>query len=109
MIFLLAINTLLLLILIFQRQIKLSTLRDIRRIVMSVTEDLATLTTKFDDMEAAVTLAVADIAAYIEELRAANEAANIDLSPLIARAENIAAGLRAAAGSNPGSDDEPPA
>lgn len=81
---------------------------------MGLKEDFGTLTGKFDGLEAA-TLAVADdIAALKQEISDANERANIDLSPLMARADNIEAGLRAAVGSQAGSDPaatptEPPA
>lgn len=81
---------------------------------MGLKEDFGTLTSKFDGLESA-TLAVADdIAALKQEIADANERANIDLSPLMARADNIEAGLRAAVGSQAGSDStatpaEPPA
>lgn len=71
---------------------------------MGLREDFEALTAKFDGLESAVTAVAEDIAALKDEITEANERANIDLSPLIARAEGIEAGLRAAVGSGPGSD-----
>lgn len=107
--FFLVINTLLLLVLACQRQMKLSTLYRMEKILMGVTEDLATLNAQFDGIESAVLVIADDIAAYVAEIREANERANIDLSPLIARAEGIETRLRGVAGPNPGTDPvEPP-
>lgn len=100
MLLLLAINTLLLLA-------ALEFLRRIRR-DMATQADLEALSAKFDAMEEAVTVVADDIAALKQEIIELNENTNVDLTPLIARAEGIEARLRAAAGSNPGSDDEPP-
>lgn len=75
---------------------------------MGLKEDFEALSGKFDGLESA-TLAVADdIAALKNEISEANDRANIDLSPLMARADNIEAGLRAAVGSQAGSDPAAP-
>lgn len=71
---------------------------------MALKEDFQTLQSKFDGMESAVTAVADDIAALKSEIEEANERANIDLLPLVARADGIEAGLRAAVGSQPGSD-----
>ena len=71
---------------------------------MGAKEDLDTLTGKFDSLESAVVAVADDIAALKAEIAAANANANIDLSLLIARADGIEAGLRAAVGAGPGSD-----
>lgn len=90
---------------------------------MGLKEDYAALNDKFTGLEATTNTtadAVADVALDISALKAeiaeANERANIDLQPLIARAEGLEAKmvglgetLRAAAGPVPGSDPaEPP-
>lgn len=76
--------------------------------LMTLKDDFATLQGKFDTMESAVTAVAEDIAALKNEIKEANDRANIDLSPLVARAEGIEAGLRAAAGSQAGSDPDAP-
>lgn len=76
----------------------------LEELIMGLREDFEALTAKFDGLESAVTAVAEDIAALKDEITEANERANIDLSPLIARAEGIEAGLRAAVGSGPGSD-----
>lgn len=77
----------------------------IRSLRMGIQEDFATLNEKFAGMEAAQQLVADDIAALKAEIIALNQASNVDLSPLIQRAENIEAALRAAAGSSAGSGD----
>ena len=74
---------------------------------MGLKEDLDALNGRFDRMESAVDAAAADITALKDELKEANERANIDLAPLIARAEGIESRLLGAAGPNAGSDPEP--
>ena len=74
------------------------------KLIMGLKEDFDNLNTKFDGLESASLAVADDIAALKREIVEANERANIDLSPLVARAEGIEAGLRAAAGSQPGSD-----
>lgn len=79
----------------------------VEKLIMGLREDHDTLTAKFGELELAAVAVADDIAALKRELEEANERANIDLSPFIARADNIQAGLRAAAGSQPGSDTVP--
>jgi hypothetical protein len=81
--------------------------RKVDEAVMALKDDVQTLQGKFDAMETAVTAVAEDIAALKNELKEANERANIDLTPLITRAENIEAGLRASVGAQPGSDPAP--
>lgn len=76
----------------------------VEKLIMGLREDHDVLVGKFDTLETAVTAVAEDIAALKTELQQANDRANIDLSPLIARAEGIEAGLKAAVGSQPGSD-----
>ena len=73
---------------------------------MGLKEDFETLNQRFDGMESAASAAADDIAALKEEIKVLNEKSNVDLSGLVARAEKIEAGLRGAAGSQPGSDPE---
>lgn len=80
--------------------------RKVEEGLMALKDDFATLQGKFDTMETAVSAVAEDITALKNEIKDANDRANIDLSPLIARAENIEAGLRSAVGSQPGSDPD---
>lgn len=73
---------------------------------MALREDFEKLQSKFDLMEQAVAAVAEDIAALKGEIKEANERANIDLSGLVSRAENIEAGLRSAVGVVPGSDPD---
>lgn len=76
---------------------------------MGLKEDNEALNERFGRVETAVDLIAADVTALKTELQEANERANIDLSPLIARAEGIEARLTGIAGPNAGSDPtEPP-
>lgn len=75
---------------------------------MGLKEDNEALSERFGRVETAVDLIAADVAALKTELEDANERANIDLSPLIARAEGIEARLTGIAGPNAGSDPTTP-
>lgn len=76
---------------------------------MGLKEDNETLNERMGRVETAVDLIAADVSALKTELEQANERANIDLSPLIARAEGIEARLTGIAGPNAGTDPtEPP-
>ena len=75
---------------------------------MGLKEDNDALTERMGQVESAVELVAADVSALKDELKAANERSNIDLTPLIARAEGIAARLTGIAGQNAGSDPEAP-
>lgn len=71
---------------------------------MALKDDFETLNGKFDALDSATQAVADDIAALKTEIKEANERANIDLSPLVARAEGIEGRLRGAAGPNAGSD-----
>lgn len=75
---------------------------------MGLKEDFQTLQGKFDGLESASLAVADDIAALKNEISEANDRANIDLSPLMARADKIEAGLRSAAGPQAGSDPAAP-
>lgn len=79
-----------------------------REIFMGLKEDFETLKSKFDSLDSATQAVADDIAALKSEIKEANDRANIDLSPLVERANNIEARLRGAAGPNAGSDPEAP-
>lgn len=117
--FLLVINTLLLVALLIQRRRKeqpcnlqhAAALQRIERNTMGLKEDHEALQGKMDNIEKGVDLVAKDVTALKDEIKAANEKANVDLSPLVARAEAIEARLGVIAGPNVGSDpdDNPPA
>jgi hypothetical protein len=106
------INTLLLLALLAQRRRKeqpcnlqhAAALQRIERNIMGLKEDHAELQGKMGNIEEAAQLIADDVTALKDELKEANERANIDLTPLVARADNIAARLSGIAGPNAGSD-----
>lgn len=75
---------------------------------MGLKEDNEALNERFGRVETAVDLIAADVSALKAELEEANERANIDLSPLITRAEGIEARLTGIAGPNAGSDPATP-
>lgn len=79
----------------------------VKETLMGLKEDVETLKEKFDTLESAALAVADDIAALKNELKEANDRANIDLSPFIERAGNMEAGLRAAAGPQAGTDPEP--
>lgn len=101
------VNTLLLVVVISQRGIKLSRLRRIETI-MATKEDVARLEEAQRKTLEAVDLVAADTTALKDELKALNENTNVDLSGVIATAEGMEARLRAIAGPNAGSDPETP-
>lgn len=74
--------------------------------IMGLKEDFETLSGKFDSLDSATQAVADDIAALKEEIKVANDRANIDLSPLVARADSIETRLRGAAGPNAGSDPD---
>lgn len=71
---------------------------------MGLKEDFDVLSGKFDALDGATQAVADDIAALKEEIRVLNEQSNVDLTGLIARADNIEARLRGAAGPTAGSD-----
>lgn len=75
---------------------------------MGLKEDNEILNERMGRVETAVDLIAADVTALKTEIEQANERANIDLSPLIARAEGIEARLTGIAGPNAGSDTAAP-
>lgn len=90
---------------IFQRQVKLSTLKRIEG-TMATQQDVETLNAKLDAVQTAAETCGADVTALKEELRVANENSSVDLSGAISKAEGIEARLLAIAGPNAGSDPE---
>lgn len=76
---------------------------------MATQEDVKRLEGKIGNIEEAAQLIADDVTALKNEIKAANERANIDLTPLETRADNIAARLKGIAGPNAGTDpDNPP-
>lgn len=83
--------------------------RKVDEAVMGLKEDHQALTGRFDKLDEATQLVADDIAALKREIAEANDRANIDLTPLMSRADAIEARLRGSAGSQAGSDPETPA
>lgn len=82
--------------------------RKVDEALMGLKEDHQALTERFDKLDEATQLVADDIAALKQEIAEANERANIDLSPLVSRANDIEARLRGSAGSQAGSDPDAP-
>lgn len=80
----------------------------VKEIEMGLKEDFQTLTERFDRLDEAALAVADDIAALKNEIKEANDRANIDLTPLVTRAEGIESRMRASAGPNAGSDPDAP-
>lgn len=73
---------------------------------MATQEDIKRLEGKIGNIEEAAQLIADDVTALKNEIKEANERANIDLSPLETRADNIAARLKGIAGPKAGTDPD---